>query len=33
VIRPDTGWRAWVLSYGITAAAALLCLGAGLVTP
>jgi hypothetical protein len=32
VIRPDTGWKAWALSYGITAAAAGLCLAAGLVT-
>lgn len=32
VIRLDTGWKAWVLSYGITAAAAGLCVAAGLAT-
>jgi hypothetical protein len=32
VIRPDTGWRAWALSYGITAVAAGLCIGAGVMT-
>ncbi len=32
VIRPDAGWKAWALSYGITAAAAVLCAGAGLLT-
>jgi hypothetical protein len=32
VIRPDTGWKAWVLSYGITAAAAGLCIAAGIAT-
>ena len=32
VIRPDTGWKAWLLSYGITAAAAGLCIGAGILT-
>lgn len=31
VIRPDAGWRAWALSYGITVAAAGLCIGAGIV--
>lgn len=30
VIRPDAGWRAWLLSYGITAVAAGLCVAAGL---
>jgi hypothetical protein len=30
VIRPDAGWKAWALSYGITAAAAGLCVAAGL---
>lgn len=29
VIRPQHGWRAFALSYGITAAAAALCLAAG----
>jgi hypothetical protein len=32
VIRADTGWRAWALSYGITAAAAGLCVLAGVMT-
>jgi hypothetical protein len=32
VIREQAGWQAWALSYGITAAAAGLCIGAGLVT-
>lgn len=32
VIRADSGWRAWALSYGITAAAAGLCVAAGIVT-
>jgi hypothetical protein len=32
VIREDAGWKAWALSYGITAAAAGLCIGAGFVT-
>lgn len=27
VIREQTGWRAWALSYGITAVAAGLCIG------
>lgn len=31
VIREDTGWQAWALSYGITAMAAALCLAAGLL--
>lgn len=30
VLRPDAGWKAWALSYGITAAAAGLCIAAGL---
>jgi VIT1/CCC1 family predicted Fe2+/Mn2+ transporter len=29
VLREQTGWRAWALSYGITAAAAALCLLGG----
>lgn len=32
VIRETPGWRAWVVSYGITAVAAGLCIGAGIVT-
>jgi hypothetical protein len=32
VIRDTPGWQAWALSYGITAAAAGLCVGAALVT-
>jgi hypothetical protein len=32
VIREDAGWRAWALSYGITAAAAGLCIAAGILT-
>lgn len=32
VIRADSGWRAWALSYGITVAAAGLCIGAGVLT-
>jgi hypothetical protein len=32
VIRETPGWRAWALSYGITAVAAGLCVGAGLLT-
>lgn len=32
VIRETPGWRAWALSYGITAAAAGLCVAAGILT-
>lgn len=32
VIRPEHGWRAWALSFGITAVAAGLCLAAGRIT-
>jgi hypothetical protein len=32
VIREDAGWKAWALSYGITAAAAGLCIAAGILT-
>jgi hypothetical protein len=32
VIRETEGWKAWALSYGITAAAVALCFGAALVT-
>lgn len=32
VIRAQTGWQAWVLSYGITAVAAGLCIAAGFAT-
>jgi VIT1/CCC1 family predicted Fe2+/Mn2+ transporter len=31
VIRDQAGWRAWALSYGITAVAAGLCLAGGLI--
>jgi VIT1/CCC1 family predicted Fe2+/Mn2+ transporter len=31
VIRDQTGWQAWALSYGITAVAAGLCLAGGLL--
>jgi len=32
VIRETPGWKAWALSYGITAVAAGLCLAAGVAT-